>query len=144
MDGSFSSIYRFVLFKKYIYLKITHFKKEMPISISKKNVPSIIAMTLAILISPADAQTSSTACISTSPQCCWVIRSWELMGKTTSVSSTNATACCNDLGSTTQTTGISGVTCTSTGIVTKINWGFESLQGSIPFELSKLVNLQTL
>ncbi len=39
-------------------------------------------MTLASLISPADAQTV-VSCTSTSPQCCWVKRSWDLMGKTT-------------------------------------------------------------
>ena len=57
--------------------------KQMAISHSKKFPSGIIAMTLAILISPADAQTSSTSCTSTSPQCCWVKRSWDLMGKTT-------------------------------------------------------------
>ena len=66
--------------------------KQMTISLSKK-APSLMAMTLAMvsMIPPADAQTSSTSCTSTSPQCCWVKRSWELMGKTTSVSSTSAT-----------------------------------------------------
>jgi hypothetical protein len=117
----------------------------MTISISKK-APSLIALTLAILISPADSQTSSTTCSSTSPQCCWVKRSWELMGKTTSVSSTSATAYCNYVVSstgttTTQSSGIPGVYCTSTGIVTEIRWGSQSLRNSIP---SSLANLRSL
>ena len=118
---------------------------------SKKNVPSLIAMSLAMvpLIAPAQAQTSSTSCTSTSPQCCWVKRSWELMGKTTSVSATHATACCYYLVSstgttTTQTSGIPGVTCNSTGIVTEINWFAQGLQGSIPADLSNLKDLTTL
>ena len=112
----------------------------MSVSISK-NAPSVIAMTLAILISPADAQTT---CTSTSPQCCWVKRSWELMGKTTSVSSTSATACCYYVGSTTQTSGIPGIYCTSDGIVTEIEWYGQSLRNSIPSSIGKLVNLQSL
>ena len=115
-------------------------------SISSKNAPSLIAMTLAMvsMISPAQAQTSSTICTSTSPGCCWVKRSWQLMGKTTSVSSTSATGCCYYLGSTTQTSGIPGIYCTSDGIVTEIRWNGQSLQGSIPAELSNLVNLTRL
>ncbi len=66
------------------------------------------------------------------------------MGKNTSVSSTSATACCYILGTTAQTSGIPEVKCTSTGIVTEIRWGALSLQGSIPADLSNLVNLQTL
>ena len=113
------------------------------------NAPSIIAMTLAILIPPADAQTSSTICSSTSPQCCWVKRSWQLMGKTTSVSSTSSTACCYYLVSstgttTTQTSGIPGVNCTSTGKVTEIKWNGQGLKYSFPTELSKLVDLTKL
>jgi hypothetical protein len=102
-------------------------------------------MTLAILISPA----SSTTCYSTSPQCCWVKRSWELMGKTTSVDPTSPTACCNYVVSSTGTTiiqnsGIPGVWCTSTGTVTEIYWSGQSLQGRIPSKLESLVNLQYL
>jgi hypothetical protein len=112
------------------------------------NAPSIIAMTLAILIPPADAQTSSTICSSSSPECCWVVLSWQLMGKTTSVSSTSSTACCyylvSSTGTTTQTSGIPRVNCTSTGIVTEIDWSAQGLQGPTPAELSNLVNLQRL
>ena len=120
--------------------EVPFFCKQMHLSISK-NAPSVFAMTLAILISPADAQTTCTA---TSPECCWVKRSWQLMGKTTTVSSTSSTACCYYLGSTTQTSGIPGVTCTSTGIVTEINWGYYSLQGPTPAELANLVSLTEL
>jgi hypothetical protein len=73
------------------------------------------------------------------------------MGKTTSVDPTSPTACCNYLGSphdylgsTTQTSGIPRVTCTSTGNVIEINWNSQSLQGPIPAELANLTNLQRL
>jgi len=70
------------------------------------------------------------------------------MGKTTSVSSTHATACCNyvvsSTGTTTQTSGIPGVNCTSSGIVTEIRWGSQSLQGSIPSSLANLRSLTRL
>ena len=115
----------------------------MPLSISK-NTPSVIAIILAILISPADAQTSSTTCTFSSPQCCWVKRSWQLMGRPTSVSPLSATACCKMLGSTTQSSAIPGVHCTSTGNVTRIDWDNRGLKHSIPAELSNLVNLQFL
>jgi hypothetical protein len=66
------------------------------------------------------------------------------MGKTTSVSSTSATACCYTLGSTTQTSGIPGVTCTSDGTVTFIDWTNRGLTGSIPSEIGNLTSLQWL
>jgi hypothetical protein len=105
-----------------------------------------MAMTLAILISPTNAQTT---CTSTSPECCWVVESWKKMGKITSASSTNATACCNTLLSSngskiTQTYGTPGVTCTSIGNVTEINWHNQGLRGSIPPELGSLLNLRSL
>ena len=88
-------------------------------------------------------------CTSSSPECCWVIRSWQNMGKITSATSTNATACCSTLVSstgttTTQTSGILGVTCSSTGIVTEIKWHDQRFVGSIPPELWNLTNLQHL
>jgi hypothetical protein len=94
--------------------------------------------------STSATSTATTTCTSSSSECCWVIRSWQKMGKSTTVSSTNATACCYVLGSTTQTSGIPGVKCTSTGIVTEIRWYYQSLQGQIPPELSNLVNLARL
>jgi hypothetical protein len=66
------------------------------------------------------------------------------MGKSTSVSSTNSKACCYYLGSTTQTSGIPGVTCTSDGTVTNIYWYNKGLTGSIPAEIGNLTNLQWL
>ncbi len=115
-------------------------------NLSKKNVPSLIVKTLAMvsMIAPAQAQTSSTTCYSSSYQCCWVKRSWELMGKTTSVSSTNATACCNYLGSTTQSSGIPGVTCGFNGYPIEINWNSQGLQGQIPPEMGNLKPLRRL
>jgi hypothetical protein len=67
------------------------------------------------------------------------------MGKTTpSVDPTSSTGCCSYLGSTTQSSGIPGVTCSSTGTVTtvtKIEWNSQSLTGPIPFEIGNLANL---
>ena len=113
------------------------------ISSSLKN--SILALTLSALIATAEARKgakkssssdvpSIATCTSTSPQCCWVVRSWQLMGKTTTVSSTNATACCS----------MTGVTCDSSNKVRKIVWGSKGLSGSIPAEIGNLVNLTHL
>ena len=99
--------------------------------------PGIICDTVA-------TTTAATTCTSASPECCWVVENWKKMGKTTSVDPTSATACCNYLGLTTQTSGIPGVTCTSTGIVTEINWASQSLKDSIPSSLTNLKNLQVL
>jgi hypothetical protein len=122
-------------------------KKNVPSVI--ENVPSVIAMTLTMvtLMIPADAQTVS--CTPTSPECCWVIRSWQKMGNTTSASPFSATACCNTLVSstgtkTTQNSGIPGVNCTSTGNVTQITWGDLWLRGPIPIEIGNLKNLVEL
>ncbi len=79
-----------------------------------------------------------------SPECSSVVLSWQLMGQTTSVSSTSATDCCYYLGTTTQIDGIPGVTCTSTGNVTGINWGSQALRNSIPTEIGTLPNLLQL
>jgi len=84
--------------------------------------------------SPKPAPTIQPAtCTSSSPQCCWVVRIWQLMGKSTSVSSTSSTACCS----------MSGLTC-SGSIVYSIDWELQSLSGSIPPEIGNLVNLETL
>jgi len=102
----------------------------------------MLSLVIASMISPAEAQTVS--CTTSSPQCCWVVRIWQLMGKTTLVDHTNATACCNTLGSTTQTSGITRVTCSSTGQVTKIDWRMNSLTGNIPADIGQLKSLQYL
>ena len=86
----------------------------------------------------AQAQKTVVRCNSSSPECCWVVESWREMGRTASVSLTDATACCS---------GIHGVTCTFEEDVTKviqIDWLDEGLQGRIPPQLGKLVNLQEL
>jgi len=116
----------------------------MTVSLQKK-VPCMMTLSLAMItmIAPADAQI--TTCTSTSPQCCWVVQIWQLMGKTTSVSATNATACCSYIsGVTTYPPGIPMVTCTSRGMVTGINWKNMSLTGSIPSSFENLRNLRTL
>jgi hypothetical protein len=87
-----------------------------------------------LAISPAGADSAPrVSCKSSSLECCWVIRSWELMGQTTSVSSTNPTGCCK----------MGGVTCSGSN-VTEINWAFKNLGGQIPIDILNLVNLQIL
>jgi hypothetical protein len=98
----------------------------------------MLSLMIASVISPAEAAVS---CSSSSPQCCWVRRIWELMGRTTSVSTSSSTACCYYKGSTTQTSGIPGVNCTSTGQVTGLTWSNKYLKNSIPPDIGKLTNL---
>jgi hypothetical protein len=98
-------------------------------------------------ISPAGSSSctsQATTCNSSSPQCCWVKRIYQLMGKTTSFFSDTAAACCSYLDSAPQFSGIPGVNCTSIGNVTGINWGSSSLIGSIPEDFENLKNLQIL
>jgi hypothetical protein len=64
--------------------------------------------------------------------------------KTTTVDGNELTACCYYLGSTTQTSGIPGVTCTSDGKVTRIEWSYQFPTGSIPPEIGNLKNLNWL
>ena len=91
---------------------------------------SILAFALIGLIAGVE---SLASCTSASPQCCWVVRSWQLMGKSTSVSSTSSTACCS----------MSGVSCSGSS-VTGINWDSKYLTGTIPAELGKLTSLTRL
>lgn len=95
-----------------------------------------------VMISPAKAQVVS--CGPTSPQCCWVVRSWQKMGKATLVNHNNSTACCNYLGSITQSSGIDNVYCDSDGTVTEIRWTDKNLTGSIPDSILHLVDLEQL
>jgi hypothetical protein len=156
-------ILRSVLFidcsiKIYIY-RLLILKREMTISISK-NVPSLMAMSLAIvstLIAPAHAQRfpAQTTCTSSSPQCCWVVLSWQKMGKRTLIDPTSDRACC-ELSSKDNTgegplLGLPGVSCFqgSPGsfrppFIIFINWDDRNLSGPIPSELANVVNLQRL
>ena len=77
---------------------------------------------------------SQVTCDSSSADCCWVVRSWQLMGKTTSVSPTSATTCCS----------MTGVTCDSTSKVIELAWASQGLSGSIPAEIGSLEKLQKL
>ena len=83
------------------------------------------------------ARTVPVTCTSTSADCCWVIKNWLLMGKTTTVSHTkahtNATAC----GS------MTGVTFSGSSAI-KIDWNGKSLTGSIPTSFGNLNDLQEL
>ena len=102
------------------------------ISSSLKN--SILALALSALIVGTDAAVS---CNSGSPQCCWVVRSWQLMGKSipTGISSTDNSCC---------TVPMAGVTCDSTNKVINIYWVWQGLSGSIPRSMGKLTSLTKL
>ena len=80
-----------------------------------------------------------------SSDCEIVVDLWTIYwNKTTTVNGTHPTDCCEYVGSDEQTSGISGVFCTSDGKVTKIEWAYMSLKGSIPPEIGNLKNLQEL
>ena len=77
-------------------------------------------------------------CTAASHQCCWVVRSWQLMGKSipTGVSSSGSSCC---------TKPMVGVTCDSTNTaIQKIYWPSKTLTGSIPSELGNLRSLRLL
>jgi hypothetical protein len=76
---------------------------------------------------------AQATCDSTSPQCCWVVRSWQLMGKNTTVSSGSGYDCCS----------MDGVSCSGSH-VTAIKWNYKGLAGSIPVEIGNLKNLTDL
>ncbi len=94
----------------------------------------ILALTLTALIAGVESQAN---CTSTSPECCWVVRSLQLMGKTipTGISSTDNSCC---------TVPMTGVTCDSSNKVKQIYWGYKGLSGSIPRSMGKLTSLTHL
>ena len=76
-------------------------------------------------------------------QCCFVAQMWaNLTKKYTRV--TNAKSCCSILGSTTQSSEIPGVNCSSEGTVRQINWNNQYLAGKISPEIGNLVDLERL
>ena len=93
-----------------------------------------LALTLTALIAGVESQAT---CDSNSPQCCWVVQSWQLMGKTipTGISSTDNSCC---------TVPMTGVTCDSSNKVININWYSKGLSGSIPADIGNLTSLQIL
>jgi hypothetical protein len=70
------------------------------------------------------------------PECCWVRRSWQLMGGIPSTDS-----CCRWLGSRPQANGIPGVHCSDDGKVKWIKWSSKSLTGAIPAALGELKHM---
>jgi len=105
------------------------------LSTDNKN-SKILALTLSALVVGVKAQT--VTCTTASPQCCWVVRSWQLMGKAipTGIKSTDRSCC---------TVPMAGVTCDSTKTkVTGLDWSFKSLTGSIPSEIGNLVDLTNI
>ena len=72
------------------------------------------------------------------PECCWVVRSWQMMGQTipSHISPTDNSCCSNSMD---------GVTCDpSNTTVTELNWMSRGLSGSFPKDIGNLINLQTL
>jgi hypothetical protein len=97
------------------------------------NIPSmiyIIYILFFLAISPAKGAVN---CDTSSPECCWVIRSWELMGQKTSVSSTNPSDCCQ----------MDGVTCAGSNII-GIRWDGRGLTNQIPSDIRNLQSLKRL
>ena len=89
--------------------------------------------TAATVKKTAVAQTGAqTTCSSTSPDCCWVVQIWKLMGKSTQVSSTSSTACCS----------MTGVRCSGSA-VTHLYWG-NGLTNQIPEDIGNLRNLEVM
>ena len=81
---------------------------------------------------------SIASCTSSSPQCCWVVRSWQLMNGvfTTGINSTDNSCC---------TLPMTGVTCDSTNTkITRIDWVQMGLSGLIPAEIGNLDSLTYL
>ena len=95
----------------------------------------ILALTIAAFILGVESQIST--CTSTSPECCRVVRSWQLMGKTVpaGISSTDNSCC---------TVPMAGVTCDSTSNVIQLAWASQGLSGSIPRSMGKLTSLSRL
>jgi len=105
------------------------------LSTDNKNF-KISALALSAMIAGVEAQT--VTCTSTSPQCCWVVRSWQLMGQfiPTGIKSTDNSCC---------TVPMSGVFCDSTKTkVTGLDWSSKALTGSIPADIGKLTSLTSL
>ena len=81
---------------------------------------------------------SYETCTAASTECCWAVRSWQLMGKSipTGIQSTDNSCC---------TLPMDGVTCDSTKTkVTGINWGNLGLSGSLPTDIGNLKNLENM
>ncbi len=115
-------------------------KNKMTQSNNKLSMINILHFLFFLAISPAKGAIIPSMVTCTpgiSYDCCWVIRSWQWMGKTTSVDHTSPNACCD----------MEGVTCThdETGVkVTHISWIAKSLKNSIPPSLGRLTNLRGL
>jgi len=92
-------------------------------------------------IAAANGATLPTVnCDANSPECCWVTRSWQLMGKNILSDFSKDKACCSSIGDTYRP-GLSGVQCDSTGKVIEINWRSIGLKDHIPAALGELKNL---
>ena len=89
---------------------------------------AFLSFALLSLISSTGAQVAS--CDISSPDCCWVVRIWQMMGQRTTVSSTHPTACCS----------MSGVVCSESSVI-KIQWRNKNITGPIPEDIGKFKNL---
>jgi len=93
---------------------------------------------------PVPRALPTVTCDVNSPQCCWVTRFRQLMGKVTVVDYSGPGACCNYIQGTYRRTGIPNVRCDSSGNITGIFWSSQGLKGPIPSGIEILKNLQYL
>jgi len=130
----------------------------MAFQVNSLTIPTILLLAPFLLgITSIDAQVSAAAndttdgiaqaaeapvnCNANSPDCCWVTRIFQMMGKTIDGSAFSVhKACCRD---DTQP-GIPGVECDSTGKVVRINWNSQNLIGHIPSALGEIKDLTHL
>ena len=109
----------------------------------------ITQLSIAFLLFNQDAAQSIPAaqapvnCNANSPDCCWVTRIFQMMGKTINGSAFSAhKACCKSNG----VGGLPGVYCDlgGEGKVLSIQWWHQDLKGHIPSALGKVKSLQRL
>ena len=120
---------------------------------------SVFVVTLYALIAGVKSQkttttTSIATCTSTSHQCCWVIRSWQLMGQKTTISSKDNSCCFKSLElplvkrqfiSIEVWSPETRVVCDSKNTkIVEIQWKSLYSKGQIPLELGKLTSLTRL
>ncbi len=108
------------------------------INLSVLTVSTLSLSVLSIVESTTSSPSNGPKCNRNSHQCCWVVRSWNLMKKEIpSGISANDSSCC--------TQPMAGVTCNPKNTtILMIEWSEQELSGSIPKDIGKLTSLRTL
>ena len=80
---------------------------------------------------------TTAICTSTSSDCCWVVRSWQMMGQTipSDISPTDNSCCSKSMD---------GVTCDGNYKITSIRWIKKGLNQHIPSGIGNLKSLTHL